>query len=189
MNHFSNKKLILTAAAASMAIIAPSCAPYQARRQPIHYKAHGKASWYGPGFAGRKTASGERFDPRSLTAAHRTLPFGTTVRVTNTDNGKSVVVRINDRGPYTGKRIIDLSKAAAREIGMLHAGTAGVEVVGIAGPWETGGRPEEETPERGAAPPGQPSDIKGVDALVDEFYGQGHGAKDERGPPTGTEEF
>lgn len=78
----------------------------------------GVASWYGPGFHGRKTANGERFDMNALTAAHRTLPLGTQVRVTNAHTGKSVVVRINDRGPYVGRRLIDLSKASAQAIGV-----------------------------------------------------------------------
>jgi rare lipoprotein A len=78
----------------------------------------GVASWYGPGFHGRLTANGERFNTNSLTAAHRTLPFGTRVRVTNATTGRSVVVRINDRGPFTRGRVIDLSKAAARAIGV-----------------------------------------------------------------------
>lgn len=78
----------------------------------------GMASWYGPGFHGRKTASGERFNSGALTAAHRTLPFGTKVRVMNKTNGRSVVVRINDRGPYAHGRIIDLSHGAARAIGV-----------------------------------------------------------------------
>ena len=78
----------------------------------------GVASWYGPGFHGRKTANGERFDMNALTAAHRTLPLGTQVRVTNTHTGRSVVVRINDRGPYVGQRVIDLSKASAQAIGV-----------------------------------------------------------------------
>ena len=76
------------------------------------------ASWYGPGFHGRKTASGERFNTGALTAAHKTLPFGTRVRVVNVHTGRSVVVRINDRGPFIRGRVIDLSKAAARAIGM-----------------------------------------------------------------------
>lgn len=76
------------------------------------------ASWYGPGFHGRKTASGERFNTGALTAAHKTLPFGTRVRVENVHTGRSVVVRINDRGPFVRGRVIDLSKAAARAIGM-----------------------------------------------------------------------
>lgn len=91
----------------------------------------GKASWYGPGFQGRRTASGERFDMNALTAAHRTLPFGTLVRVRNNQNGREVVVRINDRGPYVGDRIIDLSKAAAAALGLLQAGEAGVILIGF----------------------------------------------------------
>jgi rare lipoprotein A len=79
----------------------------------------GKASWYGPGFQGRLTANGERFNTNALTAAHKTLPFGTKVKVTNARTGKSVVVRINDRGPYAHGRVIDLSKASARAIGIL----------------------------------------------------------------------
>jgi len=86
----------------------------------------GKASWYGPGFQGKRTASGERFDMNELTAAHRTLPFGTRVRVHNTRNGREVVVRINDRGPHIRDRIIDLSKAAAGEIDLLQVGEAPV---------------------------------------------------------------
>jgi len=75
------------------------------------------ASWYGPGFHGRLTANGERFDQNALTAAHRSLPFGTRVRVTSTETGRSVVVRINDRGPFVRGRSIDLARAAARVIG------------------------------------------------------------------------
>jgi len=86
----------------------------------------GKASWYGPGFHGKRTASGERFDMDDLTAAHRTLPFGTRVRVRNTQNGREVVVRINDRGPQISDRIIDLSKAAAAVLDLLRAGEASV---------------------------------------------------------------
>lgn len=88
----------------------------------------GIASWYGPGFHGRQTASGARFDQNALTAAHRSLPFGTKVRVTNLSNGRSVVVTINDRGPFVGGRIIDLSKKAASKIGMVRQGTAKVRV-------------------------------------------------------------
>ncbi len=78
----------------------------------------GKASWYGPGFHGRLTANGERFNTNAYTAAHKTLPFGTKVKVTNAKTGQSVVVRINDRGPYAHGRVIDLSKASARSIGI-----------------------------------------------------------------------
>ena len=93
----------------------------------------GKASWYGPGFHGRRTANGEVFNSNDLTAAHRSLPFGTKVRVTNINNGRSVVVRINDRGPFSGGRIIDLSAGAARSINMINSGVAPVrvEVLGI----------------------------------------------------------
>ena len=89
---------------------------------------HGIASWYGPGFAGRLTANGEVFDPSQLTAAHKELPFNTLVRVTNEDNGRSVVVRINDRGPFKPGRIIDLSRAGAEAIDMIGAGVARVTV-------------------------------------------------------------
>jgi rare lipoprotein A len=82
----------------------------------------GHASWYGPGFQGRRTASGERFDMQGLTAAHRTLPFGTMVRVHSLVNGRYVDVRITDRGPFSHSRIIDLSHAAAEELGMLGLG-------------------------------------------------------------------
>lgn len=78
----------------------------------------GIASWYGPGFHGKRTASGERFDTRALTAAHKTLPFGTRVRVKSLVSGKEVVVRINDRGPFVVGRVIDLSKAAAQMLGL-----------------------------------------------------------------------
>jgi rare lipoprotein A len=88
----------------------------------------GQASWYGPGFHGRHTASGEVFNQNALTAAHRTLPFGTQVRVTNVHNGRQVVVRINDRGPFSRGRVIDLSAAAAQAIGLRGAGVGPVQV-------------------------------------------------------------
>ena len=84
----------------------------------------GLASWYGPGFAGRLTANGEIFDPSQLTAAHKELPFNTLVRVTNQRNGRSVVVRINDRGPFRPGRIVDLSRAGAEAIDMIGSGVA-----------------------------------------------------------------
>ena len=83
----------------------------------------GAASWYGPGFHGKRTANGETFNTHALTAAHKTLPFGTQLRVTNERTGRSVVVRINDRGPYAHGRVIDLSKAAADAVGILSVGT------------------------------------------------------------------
>lgn len=88
----------------------------------------GSASWYGGKFHGRKTANGERFNMHDLTAAHRSLPFGTKVRVTNQKTGKSVVVRINDRGPFHGNRVIDLSRGAANAVGMLGTGVARVKL-------------------------------------------------------------
>ncbi|MBL9064753.1 MAG: septal ring lytic transglycosylase RlpA family protein [Sphingopyxis sp.] len=88
----------------------------------------GMASYYGNELAGNRTASGERFNPSHLTAAHRTLPFGSMVRVTNVANGDSVIVRINDRGPFSHGRVIDVSHAAAREIGMHRSGTARVKL-------------------------------------------------------------
>lgn len=93
----------------------------------------GVASWYGPNFHGKLTANGETYDMDGLTAAHRTLPFNTVLRVENIDNGKSVVVRINDRGPYAKNRIIDLSREAAKKIGVLGPGTARVQLVLLEG--------------------------------------------------------
>ncbi len=89
---------------------------------------HGKASWYGKAFHGRLTASGERYNMHAPTAAHKSLPFGTRVRVTNLDNGKHTVVRINDRGPFVKGRIIDLSYGAAKKIQMLQAGVVRVKL-------------------------------------------------------------
>lgn len=88
----------------------------------------GIASWYGPGFQGKKTANGEVFDTNGFTAAHRTLPFDTEILVKNVSNGKSITVRINDRGPYAKDRIIDLSKAVAKRLDIIEQGTAPVEL-------------------------------------------------------------
>lgn len=88
----------------------------------------GEASYYGQELAGNRTASGERFDPEGLTAAHRTLPLGSRLRVTNPQTGESVIVRVNDRGPFAADRVVDVSERAARELGMLRAGTARVEL-------------------------------------------------------------
>lgn len=89
----------------------------------------GIASWYGPNFHGKLTANGERYDMNAYTAAHKTLPFNTVLRVDNVENGKSVVVRINDRGPYIPNRIIDLSRRAAEELDMISSGTASVRLL------------------------------------------------------------
>jgi rare lipoprotein A len=102
-----------------------ACAALLLALAPVHAAETGKASWYK---MGTKTASGERFKPNGLTAAHRTLPFGTKVRVKNLRNGKTVVVRINDRGPFIKSRIIDVSKGAAQKIGLIRAGVTKVSI-------------------------------------------------------------
>ncbi|MBE9179019.1 septal ring lytic transglycosylase RlpA family protein [Oculatella sp. LEGE 06141] len=106
----------------------PSASTRQVAVGPIQFSVTGLASWYGPGFNGRRSASGEVFNQNAMTAAHRNLPFGTQVRVTNLNNGQSVVVRINDRGPFSRHRIIDLSAGAARAVGLMQAGVAPVSV-------------------------------------------------------------
>lgn len=115
-------------AAAAAGIVIEVAAPVGARLRAM-VPGHGEgagwtgiASWYGPGFAGRTTANGEIFDPGEMTAAHRTLELGTRVRVTSLESGRSVEVRINDRGPYIDGREIDLSRAAADHLGMIEAG-------------------------------------------------------------------
>jgi len=95
----------------------------------VRYDEVGIASWYGPGFHGKTTASGEPYDMYAFTAAHKTLPFGTVVRVVDLATGRSVVVRINDRGPFVAGRIIDLSYAAAEALGILERGIARVGLV------------------------------------------------------------
>ena len=101
---------------------------YQVMRSSVGYKDRGIASWYGKKFHGRQTSNGERYDMYRLTAAHKTLPLPTNVRVTNLNNGRSVVVRVNDRGPFVGNRLIDLSYEAARQLDMIDVGTALVEI-------------------------------------------------------------
>jgi|GEM_PF-639455 len=115
------------------ATLAPRIAPKPRKKAANKNVQTGVASWYGRRFHGRKTASGERYDMRAMTAAHRTLPFGTRVRVSVGD--RSVEVCINDRGPFSGRRIIDLSKAAAKELDMVKAGLKQVrlEVLGRKG--------------------------------------------------------
>ena len=88
----------------------------------------GVASWYGPNFHGKLTANGEVFDQYGVTAAHKTLPLGTVVRVTNLDNGKTIILRINDRGPYVGDRVLDCSYGAATKLDFMEKGTANVEI-------------------------------------------------------------
>ena len=114
------------------------------------YVARGTASWYGPGFHGERTSSGEPYDMYGMTAAHKTLPIPVYARVTNLDNGHSVVVRINDRGPFVGDRLIDLSWSAASRLDMLRKGTALVEVRVVSAPEQSA-----SVPAAGAAPPTQ----------------------------------
>ena len=131
MNNLTRKVVVfLMASVFSMPLISHA---KQTHHQPAHAakaskKMVGIASFYATNFNGRRTASGEKFNNNAMTAAHKSLPFGSKVQVTNVRNGKSVVVRINDRGPYVRGRIIDLSKAAAKKIGIGHAGTVRVKL-------------------------------------------------------------
>lgn len=115
------------------------------------WEQEGEASWYGPGFHGRQTASGEIYDMEAMTAAHRALPFGSWVRVVNLDNGLEARVRINDRGPFARGRVLDLSRAAARKLDMLGPGTARVRI----------------EVERGVAPPAAAPSSGAVVAIPD----------------------
>ncbi len=102
---------------------------YSTAKQVVQaFSQTGRASWYGPGFHGRKAANGEIFNMNAMTAAHRTLPLNSYARVTNLSNGKSIVVRVTDRGPYSGNRVMDLSRAGAMQLGFISAGTANVRV-------------------------------------------------------------
>jgi len=116
---------------AALVVLLAGCAtstPRAQRTSAPGASSVGIASYYAAKYHGRTTASGETFDNGKLTAAHRTLPFGTTVRVTNLTNGRSVTVRVNDRGPFVAGRIIDLSRAAAKRLDMIDAGLARVKV-------------------------------------------------------------
>src|SRR5262245_29603024 len=112
----------------------------------VGYVEQGVASWYGPDFHGGRTATGETYDMHAMTGAHPTLPLPTWVRVTNLQNGRSVVVRLNDRGPFAKNRIIDLSQAAAEQLDMIRSGTAMVEVRSLAGAAPTAGAPPAASP-------------------------------------------
>ena len=117
---------------ATSTVSAQSAAPGAATTMAAGAVETGKIAWYGKKFAGRPTASGERYDPEALTMAHKTLPFGTRVKVTNPANKKGVTLRVNDRGPTQNDRVGDVSLAAARQLGMVRAGVidAELEVVG-----------------------------------------------------------
>jgi rare lipoprotein A len=130
---------------------------YYPHEQP-DYDETGIASWYGPTFYGKSTANGEVYDGNALTAAHRTLPMPVNVRVTNLDNGKSIVVRVNDRGPYARGRIIDLSRHAAELLDVVQSGTAKVRVTYLGrADLEGGGTPPTTPPEIASALPAVPA--------------------------------
>ncbi|HWD36090.1 MAG TPA: septal ring lytic transglycosylase RlpA family protein [Casimicrobiaceae bacterium] len=124
------RKLTTLVASTILALAASTYAqalePFSHARTNVAVKRvqHGKISWYGRDFAGRRTASGERFDPRAMTMAHRSLPLGTIVLVVNDDNGRSVALRVNDRGPFRPGRVADVSRAASRELGFQQSGLA-----------------------------------------------------------------
>jgi rare lipoprotein A len=136
LEYFAGLKVTTeTILAASLILVAITAGPAEASRlrtphcAPPHAPgcASGVASWYGPGFRGHRTANGERFNPKELTAAHPSLPFQTKLKVTNPRNGRSVTVRVNDRGPGYG-RAIDLSQEAAKQLGIVKPGIARVEI-------------------------------------------------------------
>lgn len=147
------------AAALSLCAALSSAAQAASAKPAAPAAQEGTASWYGPGFHGKVTASGEVYDKEGLSAAHKTLPFGTYLRVISLDNGSSVVVRVNDRGPYAKGRIIDLSEAAARMLGMIPSGTARVRLELIpaeeALAWK-GGTPDGSRPSDAVRPDGSP---------------------------------
>lgn len=129
---------------------------YYVMNDAAGYRESGIASWYGTKFHGRRTSSGEPYDMYAMTAAHKTLPLPSYVRVTHRDNGRSIVVRVNDRGPFIGDRVIDLSYAAAVRLGMHHAGTAPVDVE-IITPYEALAQRDETRIAGGTAPTPEPS--------------------------------
>lgn len=120
--------LVLTLALFGCSEKEPDTTAKTKKESKATYKEVGEASWYGPGFHGRKTASGEIYDQHDMTAAHPTLPLGTDVEVTNLENKKKVEVEITDRGPYVKDRAIDLSKAAAKKLGMKEEGVSEVKI-------------------------------------------------------------
>ena len=131
-------RLCLAAGIVTITLVASGCATTKPSRAAAVAPAPGTrivglASWYGQKHQGRATASGEAFDMNKLTAAHRTMPFGTRLRVTSVETGRSVVVRVNDRGPWANDRVLDVSLAAAKTLGMVGDGVTRVEIV-VLGP-------------------------------------------------------
>ena len=120
---------VQASASTTPAVVPPPVpAPPKPPKRLVISTSTGEASWYGPGFFGNRTANGEVFRPGTMTAAHRTLPFGTEVKVTNLRNGKEMVVRINDRGPFSGNRVIDIAHGAAQHLGLVSSGIAQVRL-------------------------------------------------------------
>ena len=136
------RKLVIGCAVAGLIALSPksearsslSSLPPRPSVVPKEAAETGEASWYGEEFEGNTTASGEAYDSNGLTAAHPSLPFGTTVRVTNLNNRKNILLRINDRGPYIGRRLIDVSWSAAKRLGFIDTGTTPVRVEVVARP-------------------------------------------------------
>ena len=136
------KRLIVGCAVAGLIALSPksearlsgSLSLPRASVVPSEQHEIGLASWYGQEVEGNQTASGEAFDSNRLTAAHHTLPFGTTIRVTNLRNHKSILLRVNDRGPHLGKRLLDVSWAAAKHLGFVHSGMTRVRVEVVSRP-------------------------------------------------------
>ena len=151
--------LLLLAACGTPSRRAPHDVP---ARPSVAYSAVGVASWYGPGFHGKLTANGERYDMHAMTAAHRTLPFGTRVQVTNLDNGRTVTLRINDRGPFIDGRIIDVSRHGADHLGLLPTGTARVRVAAL------------PSADRGPLPAKAPSATAAYEAVLAQALRQPH---------------
>jgi rare lipoprotein A len=129
---------------------------YYVRGSSDGYRERGTASWYGREFHGRPTSSGEPYNMHAMTAAHPTLPIPTWVEVTNLNNGKRVVVKVNDRGPFVGERLIDLSHAAANALDMVRAGTAPVEIRALPGPPETTAGGSRDNRDSSPAKPDEP---------------------------------
>jgi len=132
--HALAQSTVAPAAAPAAQSAAPAPAASPAPAAPAADTEQGKLAWYGSKFAGRKTASGQRYDPNALTMAHKTLPFGTRVKVTNVANKRSVELYVNDRGPTQADRIGDVSHAAAKRLGMVRAGIIDAEVTVVAAP-------------------------------------------------------
>ena len=134
---------------------------YKVLKEARGFRQRGIASWYGPGFHGKRTSSGEAYDMYAMTAAHKTLPLPSWVRVTNLDNGRQVVVKVNDRGPFHPGRIIDLSYTAAWKLGMLGRGTAPVEIE-VVTPDDPPTRPAQAAPK-----PATPGGVVQVGAFTE----------------------